>query len=504
MNFPDGSDNVGVGPAATEITGHPLANLVIAEFYLFGITQIGRNYGTKIVLCLPQQRYGGADLTRGAITTLEAVVLDERLLDGMQFIAVGETFNGRDLVALVGDGQREAGVHAAAVDEDRAGAALPVVTAFFGAGKVQSLPQRIEDRDPRLQVQRVTLPVDLQSNGDLTGGGRHSRRRTGVRGRCTFGGRGAREEVRGERDGSTRTRGLFEKVPPGGWTAEDQRFVEVITGGRCPPRKVIGWNHGKGITRPVARPVARGPRNERKFINIVNCDPLARWYRTLETLAFGGALQRCRTGLIPWALGGPDPIRRVLLLGEGDGRFGVALLTASPTVNVEVVDNSAAMLARANKRHPPGHKIRFHQGEAGAWLRGREKEVRAGTQEPFDLIVTAFFLDCFSEGELGELTRAIAGVAADRARWLVADFRQPPGPGVKAWLAWLLLKVMYAFFGWTTGLQTRRLGDFRPHLFSQGFRPVRAAASGGSFLVAEGWVRQGVELTTAAGATTKG
>jgi hypothetical protein len=44
------------------------------------------------------------------------------------------------------DGERQAGIDAPAVDDDRAGAALAVVAALLGAGQVQVLAQRVEQR----------------------------------------------------------------------------------------------------------------------------------------------------------------------------------------------------------------------------------------------------------------------------------------------------------------------------------------------------------------------
>ena len=229
----------------------------------------------------------------------------------------------------------------------------------------------------------------------------------------------------------------------------------------------------------------------------VDCDRLAPWYRPLETLAFGRGLQRRRTALLPWALADtPGPPRRALLLGEGDGRFGAALLAAArPGLTVEVVDGSAAMLDRARGRYPPGSAARFHHAEARAWLRERGAEIRAGAAAPFDLVVTLFFLDCFSADELPGLAGEIAGVTAPRTRWLVADFRQPPGGGFRAWRAWVWLGAMYAFFRWTTGLRTRRLADFRPHLHARGFRCERVTGTAGGLLVVEGWVKRGTPTT---------
>ena len=52
---------------------------------------------------------------------------------------MGQAFDGGDLVALVLEGEREAGVYPPPVDEHRACAALSVVAALLGAEQAQVL-----------------------------------------------------------------------------------------------------------------------------------------------------------------------------------------------------------------------------------------------------------------------------------------------------------------------------------------------------------------------------
>ncbi len=46
----------------------------------------------------------------------------------------------------------------------RAGAALAVVAALLGAGQVQVLAQRVEQRGARVELERVRVAVDLQGD----------------------------------------------------------------------------------------------------------------------------------------------------------------------------------------------------------------------------------------------------------------------------------------------------------------------------------------------------
>ncbi len=86
----------------------------------------------------------GADLAGGAVAALEAIVFEEGGLDGVQLVAVRESLDGGDLGALRDGGKGEAGVDAAAVDEDGAGATLSVIAAFLAAGETEILAQSVE------------------------------------------------------------------------------------------------------------------------------------------------------------------------------------------------------------------------------------------------------------------------------------------------------------------------------------------------------------------------
>ena len=59
---------------------------------------------------------------------------DKSRLHRMELVASGEALDGYHLGAIEADRQRQAGVDAAPVEQDRACAALAAVAAFLGAG----------------------------------------------------------------------------------------------------------------------------------------------------------------------------------------------------------------------------------------------------------------------------------------------------------------------------------------------------------------------------------
>lgn len=163
-------------------------------------------------------------------------------------------------------------------------------------------------------------------------------------------------------------------------------------------------------------------------------DRIARPYRCLETLAFGPSLQRARTR---WIDNIPRP-KRVLILGEGDGRFLCELLHAYPKIDVDCLDESAAMLALT--RHRVNHScsggcdgIRLIQDDVRRW----------SPQYSYDLIVTRFFLDCFQRDELKAIVDKIAKAATPTASWLFADFTVPDSGTLPRLHARFWLRTMY-------------------------------------------------------------
>lgn len=189
-------------------------------------------------------------------------------------------------------------------------------------------------------------------------------------------------------------------------------------------------------------------------------DTLAPFYRSMELVTAGGMLQRCRTAY----LAAVTDCRRALLLGEGPGRFLVALLRANPQVEVWCVEQSAGMIRAARRELKrqglTAARVTFAQQDALRWQPPRA---------PFDLVVTHFFLDCFRREELAQLIPKIATSATSEARWLLADFRLPER-GWQRWRARAVLALMYAFFRSVTGLSAARLTPPDEFLEAGGFR----------------------------------
>ncbi|MBN9518104.1 methyltransferase domain-containing protein [bacterium] len=209
-------------------------------------------------------------------------------------------------------------------------------------------------------------------------------------------------------------------------------------------------------------------------------DWLAPHYAWVEAATYGGLLHWCRTAL----LGELTDARRVLILGEGDGRFVSAFLAANPVAVVDVVDASAAMVALARRRvaRLPGaaDRVRWHVADARRF---------APPAAPYDLVVTNFFLDCFPASGLTALVPHLAAALAPGGRWLVGDFALSAG-GPARLAARAALAAMYAAFHLTTRIPARRLVDPSPLLRGVGMELVREERRLRGFLTASLWRKE--------------
>ena len=207
----------------------------------------------------------------------------------------------------------------------------------------------------------------------------------------------------------------------------------------------------------------------------MNCDPLARSYRWLEMATYGNLLWRCRCAFLDEMR---EPVR-ILLLGDGDGRFLERLLEVNPNASIDTVDSSAHMLALARARSGDSPRVRFHQADAIEWL---------PTSGPYDLVVTHFFLDCFHPPQVEQIAANLQRATVPGGRWVICDFRYPDD-GAMRWIAPPLIATMYACFRWTTGLTVRRLPGHGPIVATAGFRMQGRTQSAGGLLASELWTR---------------
>jgi ubiquinone/menaquinone biosynthesis C-methylase UbiE len=213
-----------------------------------------------------------------------------------------------------------------------------------------------------------------------------------------------------------------------------------------------------------------------------NFDRLAPFYRAMELISVAGKMQRCR---LAW-LDKVTDARDVLIVGEGPGRFLPLCAQALPNAEILCVDGSHAMLARAKqslqKTESNSSRVTFLQATLPEWQPPIGK---------FDLIVTCFFLDCFSTDQLPRIVELLAFAAQPKARWLLADFCIPDR-GFSRLRAQLIIAATYAFFRWATKIPGNRLIPPGPQLGANGFQLCQRATYDWGMMYSELWSRDPV------------
>lgn len=207
-------------------------------------------------------------------------------------------------------------------------------------------------------------------------------------------------------------------------------------------------------------------------------DRVANSYRPLETIAFGQSLQRARVGWLETI----HRSQRVLILGEGNGRFLCELLRVHPKIDIDCIDASERMLmlarARACRRHPESWpRVQFIHADIRNW----------SPLHSYDLIVTHFFFDCFPRDEVKAIVDKAARAAAPGAVWLLADFTIPPAGILARAHAKFWLCMMYLFFRNAAGITANELVDPSAYLEEHNFVPISCQSSRAAMLKSELW-----------------
>jgi SAM-dependent methyltransferase len=182
-------------------------------------------------------------------------------------------------------------------------------------------------------------------------------------------------------------------------------------------------------------------------------------------------LRRRREAFL-FELGNPQ---KVLVLGDGDGRFLQLFTALYPEARVDAVDVSARMIDLARAR-VASDRVTFHLADAREFA----------FEENYDLAVAHFFFDCFEADELQPLISRIRAKS-----WLVSEFRNT------RW-SWPVLRGLYFVFRLTTGLRVATLAEHRALISNLGYRMAKQQPALAGLVVSELWDKSNAALSPCA------
>ena len=187
-------------------------------------------------------------------------------------------------------------------------------------------------------------------------------------------------------------------------------------------------------------------------------DKLAPWYGILESLLFGSRLQEMRCAYLNQL----TRVGNVLLIGEGTGLFLKRLLEVNPEATVDVVESSGGMIDRSRNRIAKKDlcRVNFHKTTL----------LEFESIQNFDAVCTFFFWDCFEEYQLRMMLPAFSKYAKHGSLWIDVDFFELSEGVPKLNLRhFLLIRMLYGFFGLATGIEAKRIVDIEPMVKQNGF-----------------------------------
>ena len=198
-----------------------------------------------------------------------------------------------------------------------------------------------------------------------------------------------------------------------------------------------------------------------------NFDLIAPFYPILERLVFKAGLDEARRSFFDVVL----EANRVLLVGEGNGRFLKSLIAHKLNGYIQVVEQSGLMIRLAKNRVGRSQKVVLEFVEADLRL--------CQPGKGFDCVVTHFFLDLFNPPAQIAIMEKFAEVTAENATWINVDFIP-----ARTLRGRVLLWLAYRFFRTISRIEAKSCSDESPAAAQSGWILAEAVPHLGGLVVA--------------------
>lgn len=190
---------------------------------------------------------------------------------------------------------------------------------------------------------------------------------------------------------------------------------------------------------------------------INNYDKIANQYDTLSRLVFFKSQVNAQIN----QLHNIPKDSSVLIVGGGTGWILEEIAKLHPSgIKIIYVEISAKMLALSKARNYGGNEVEF---------------VNIGIEDfetnlIFDVILTPFLFDNFSEQRIGVVFSKLNNLLKQNGKWLLVDFSLNTNKG--KWWKWLVLKSMYVFFKMLSIVEATNLIDVKPYFVAEQYQIV--------------------------------
>ena len=178
-------------------------------------------------------------------------------------------------------------------------------------------------------------------------------------------------------------------------------------------------------------------------------DRVAFIYDGLSRLVFGNTLVKSQEYYLKEIKAGDC----ILILGGGTGWILESVFRVVTPGEIWFIDASSNMIRQAKARRQNTCTVHF--------INGTEAQIPSDVK--FDVVITHYFLDMFSDQELPAVAERIIRSMSAKGIWLCSDFAD-----TGKWFHRVLLKSMYLFFSMVAGLENTKLPNWEKALVRTG------------------------------------
>lgn len=150
---------------------------------------------------------------------------------------------------------------------------------------------------------------------------------------------------------------------------------------------------------------------------------------------------------------------KVLILGGGSGWLLAELFSIRPNCDVWYIEASKKMISLSKQEISTEYSIHF--------IHGTEHDIPSSIK--FDLLITNFYLDLFTNHQLEDVVKKIQSSLNPGSLWLVTDFVNHG-----RWWQKIMLRIMYLFFRLTCRIESNQLPEWNKSICKTGFRKVQS------------------------------
>jgi ubiquinone/menaquinone biosynthesis C-methylase UbiE len=198
-----------------------------------------------------------------------------------------------------------------------------------------------------------------------------------------------------------------------------------------------------------------------------NYNNSAWFYDRLSLVVYGKALVNAQVYLLKYV----PANSKVLIAGGGTGWILEELSRIHPSgLNITYVEIAEHMMALSQKRDVADNKVTFIN----------DAVEHVALPADFDVVITPFLFDNFTEQTLGKVFHHIHHLLKDDGLWLNTDFQL-----TGKWWQLVLLKSMFLFFKVICGIEASKLPAIGKCFEDSGYKAIDRKNFFGDFIVSE-------------------